>query len=123
VMDKQIFAEALVEERGTLIEEWSSLNGPVHYWWVDDNVTASSPHKWTDEGAEALIGDDEYGSFSSWCHEKYLKNGKAKLVACSYVPEMRWHRADCEPKLTIPVVAISRVQQSRREEAHASKPS
>jgi hypothetical protein len=25
VMDQQIFAEALVEERGTLIEEWSSL--------------------------------------------------------------------------------------------------
>jgi hypothetical protein len=123
VMDQQIFAEALMEERGTLIEEWSSLKGPVHYWWVDDNVTASSPHKWTNEGAAALISDDEYGSFSSWCHERYLKNGKAKLVASSYVPELRWRRPDSEPKLTIPSVAISAVQQSRREKARASKPS
>ena len=73
--------------------------------------------------AEALISDDEYGSFSSWCHEKYLKNGKAKLVASSYVPEIRWPRPDLEPKLVIPVVAISTIQQSRREKAQASKPS
>ena len=123
VMDQQIFAEALVEERGTLIEEWSSLKGPVHYWYVDENVTASSPHKWTNEGAEALISDDEYGSFSSWCREKYLQNGRAKLVASSYVPEMRWPRPDSEPKLAIPVVAISAVQQSRREKANANRPS
>jgi hypothetical protein len=123
VMDQQIFAEAIVEERGTLIEEWCSLKGPVHYWWVDDNVTASSPHKWTNSGAEALFSCEEYGSFSSWCRERYLDNGKAKLVASSYVPEMRWPRPDLEPKLTIPVVAISALQHSRQEVAHASKPS
>ena len=123
VMDQQIFAEALVEERGTLIEEWSSLKGPVHYWYVDENVTASSPHKWTNEGPEVLLSEDEYGSFSSWCREKYVDNGRAKLVASSYVPEMRWPRSDSEPKTAIAVVAISTVQPSRRKKARARKSS
>lgn len=123
VMDQRLFAKALVEERGTVIEEWSSLKGPDRHWWVDDDVTASSPHKWPNEGRDALLRDDEYTSFSSWCQEQYLKSGKAKLLASSYVSEMRWPRAGFEPTLAIPVVAISGVQQSRRQKAHPSKSS
>lgn len=121
VMSRPAFARALAEERGTLIEEWASPNAPVRYWWVEDNLTESSPHKWTSDGFEAVFQDDEYGWFSSWCHEKYLESGNAKLVASSHIPEMRWSWQDSKPNLTIPVVAISAAPPSGREKTPASK--
>jgi hypothetical protein len=50
VMDWPLFAKALEQKRGSLIEEWFSTKGPVRYWWVDDNIPATTPHAWTGDG-------------------------------------------------------------------------
>lgn len=115
LMSWQTFTEVLAERRGTVIEEWFSLKEPVHYWWVEDNLTTSSPHKWTHEGCAALIYENEYATFSSWCYERYLNNGKARLLESRHISELQSANAEHKLELDIPVVAISAAQRSRRE--------
>ncbi len=100
-------ARALVESRGTLIEEWFGPNGPVRWWWTEDDIRTKSAHVWTDEGAAALF-DQSYDSFSEWCHSRYThpENGTALLIASSYLRETPDPREHLGAESPIPVVAV-----------------
>lgn len=96
VIGQPLFAQALAEQRGTVIEEWSSAKGPVRRWWVDDDVRAMSPYspdQWSNDLLEALF-DDDFICFSAWCQDTYLISGRAQLVSSSYAPEIPgWEKA------------------------------
>lgn len=96
--------------------------GPVRYWWVDDNVTPLVPTNGQTKALKLSSATTITAVFLVVSRE-VPKERKGKASRLQLRSRNRWPRPDLEPELTMPVVAISAVQESWLEKARASKPS
>lgn len=113
--------QSLVDRGGTLIEEWFCPKGPVRWWWTRDDISATSPHVFTEVGPMALF-DDSYDAFSVWCHDHYLNRNATTLFVASSYGTRALPRNKLEEKLALPVVAIKSATALRWAQRFSDKP-
>jgi len=102
---------ALKGQRGRLISEAFSFDGPVRGWWTEDDVVAVSPYA---EDPEALVWYDDRDPFSEWIYLTYTNpsTGKALLLSEQCLAELELRRSkSASGEFPIPLVKT----RSRRD--------
>jgi hypothetical protein len=86
VMEWSDFVRAVVENRGTFVEERYSLKGPDRWWWTEENVYDLCPYPTVDW--LMMVQDEHFLPIRDWFHRRYtsVDTGQALLVATCRIP-------------------------------------
>jgi hypothetical protein len=81
VVSSTEFQRAAEELRGTVIEEWYSVSGPVRWWWTPENLYDESPEPIADSMVHSRF-DESNRFLSEWIRHRYTQrdDGAALLI-------------------------------------------
>jgi len=72
------------ENRGTLVWDTRSFNGPSRFWWSPEDIAALSPHPYCRyfESGDRVCYEEDFRPFGKWFANKYVDQeaGKGLLV-------------------------------------------
>jgi hypothetical protein len=90
--DQEIHKAIADRQNGTLIVEWLGSDGPVRYWWTEEDIATSSPYPCCFDRFPNFW-ENPPPPFYAWCRSRYMDplKGSARVVEVAKKSHLEWH--------------------------------